>query len=232
MSLIAFDIETVADPYLAHDKGFSEWIGAKKIDSRLKDPEKIEAAKQKVRSKYGLDPLSGAIIFASFASDVKLVDAEEYHHGEFDGINYYKAGLNGVAEAETLTAIWKIITNAINRSVRIITYNGKDFDIPFLIKRSIFNKVAKPNTVSINSLTNRYSDTNHLDVFSFFGGKWGPGGTQSEYAYRMGLTSELQSDGAQIQTWYDTMQYDKIATKCLQDTAELLNIGKEVVRWI
>ncbi|MFH1376028.1 MAG: ribonuclease H-like domain-containing protein [Candidatus Woesearchaeota archaeon] len=70
-------------------------------------------------------------------------------------------------ETEILTKMWQILSNENQKEkITIVTHNGYQFDIPFLILRSITNDV----TISININTNKWSmeNSNHFDTMLFF----------------------------------------------------------------
>ena len=63
-------------------------------------------------------------------------------------------------ETEMLMLFWEYIKKA----KRVITFNGRQFDIPFLMTRSAMLKV-KP---SLNFLKNRYDTSRHIDLLEMF----------------------------------------------------------------
>lgn len=70
-------------------------------------------------------------------------------------------------EAEILTKLWQIIDseNQKNR-ITIVTHNGYQFDMPFLILRSIINDISIPINININKWS--MENSNHFDTMQFF----------------------------------------------------------------
>jgi DNA polymerase elongation subunit (family B) len=89
-------------------------------------------------------------------------------HGRFDtidGVEGYQTTTVGGTEAEVLEVFWK----AVRAFDRVITYNGRSFDVPFLMQRSLILGVP----ISRNLMPPRYQPGSvHLDladVLSQFG---------------------------------------------------------------
>ena len=51
-------------------------------------------------------------------------------------------------EKEILTKLWNLLRN--RKNILIVTHNGYQFDIPFLIIRSIINKIEIPLSINTN----------------------------------------------------------------------------------
>lgn len=69
-----------------------------------------------------------------------------------------------MSESEMLTKFWVYVS----KSTKLISFNGRNFDLPFLMMRSAIHKI-KP---SKNILKNRYDISQHIDLleqFTFYG---------------------------------------------------------------
>lgn len=68
-------------------------------------------------------------------------------------------------EKEMLTQLWEILENQTDKTT-IVTHNGYQFDVPFIILRSIINGVNIP--VIINTSKWQMEFSNHFDTMQFF----------------------------------------------------------------
>lgn len=69
-----------------------------------------------------------------------------------------------MSEAEMLTKFWIYVS----KSTKLISFNGRNFDLPFLMMRSAIHKIKS----SKNLLKNRYDISQHIDLleqFTFYG---------------------------------------------------------------
>lgn len=219
--MIVFDIETVKDDLEANQLA---WFTAKKVDKRLKDPEKIDSNMQEVQGKFGLSPLTGKIILIGILSDNNI-------NNQFQPLGdmyFLQLGLNGVDEKSILTGFWNIISTSLAQGGRLASYNGKQFDLPFIFARSLFHKIPRPQTLrTISDLTNKYNNIMHVDVYNVFGE-----GSQSEWANKFGISPMLASDGQHIQSYFDSGDFDKIKEKNKLDLIELASIFRMMEPWV
>lgn len=219
--MIVFDIETVKDDMEA---GQLAWFSRKLIDKRLKDPEKIDAAMAEASDKFGLSPLTGKIILIGILSDAKLPGLEP-----LGGMYLGQLGLNGTPENENISAFWNLMSLGLSQGQRLVSYNGKKFDLPFLFGRSLFHGLPKPQALrTIDDFISKYKSTFHLDIFNTLGEY----GTQSEWANRLNISPTLASDGKNIQEWYNTGKFDEIKEKNKLDLTELASIARLVEPWV
>jgi DNA polymerase elongation subunit (family B) len=148
---IAIDIETIANPEMVDCMPEPEVaIG------NLKDPEKIREkiseAKRKQVESMALNPFHGRI--CSYA-----------WYGETGG--GYEA-MDSVCDAEELRIINVILSQLTftgNESPKIITWNGFDFDIPFIAKRCmILNAPIPTGFVGFKYFLKKYDVDSHCDL--------------------------------------------------------------------
>lgn len=129
---VVFDIETVGQKY-----------------SQLSDDDKkylienleTNSEPRLARQRTGLHPLFGTVIFVAMMNP-------ETKKGKILGISkkpYFPQKKNFIYkpcsnETELLTLFWQ----QVEKYQRFVTFNGKRFDVPFLIFRSLVNKVSVP----------------------------------------------------------------------------------------
>ncbi len=114
--------------------------------------------------------------------------------------------VRAVTEPELLQAFWALAGHA---SV-VVTYNGRNFDVPFLIGRSLIHGV--PVRTDLHS--SPYSLRPHLDLYSLVGGRGGRGGPASldVVCWALGLTSPKEAmDGSMVATFYAKGELQTIA---------------------
>ena len=138
-----------------------------------------------------------------------------------------KITYKGSSEIEILKLFWKFIS----RTDKVITFNGRNFDIPFLMLRSAILGV-KP---SVNLIHNRYNITNHIDLldqFTFYGmtRKF----NLDFYCHAFGITSPKSKgiSGMEVKELYKAGKVKDIAVYCGEDikaTYELYKIWDEYI---
>ncbi len=168
MATLIFDIETTGKDWNdipeSTQYALTKWIGQQPVS----DEEKARLSEE-AQEKLGLSPFTGEVISLAmydlerksgavyFAADDSVLDYE-------DGDIKYKVR----SEAELLEDFWESA-----RSYNVfVTFNGRSFDVPFLIHRSIIHGVRP----TIELASQRYLDRQHapyhvdlLDEFSFHG---------------------------------------------------------------
>lgn len=108
-----------------------------------------------------------------------------------------------------------------HRPVSLVTFNGKLFDVPFLVMRGLlYGYDLSPH------LPNDRFAKNHIDIYAdILGGKWSSqNGKLSELAWYFQIDT-IDGSGADVQRQYDAGEWDAIISHCIGDveaTEELL----------
>lgn len=217
--MLTIDLEsfrdTLPDNYMQYK------IGTISAPSNYKDPEKIEKyiadAKAEAMSKLALSPLTGRVILIGlmFDKDPSLTGQTSYYIGK-KPVWYYP--IQGDEKA-ILNTFWMIFSKYTLNEVDVVSFNGKAFDLPFIMNRTLINGLTMPRKISMQEYLNKYRHTPHMDVYNWFGS-----GSLVEWSYRLGLTDSLQRDGGQIGTWYETGQMQMIIDKNIIDVAQTSSI--------
>jgi DNA polymerase elongation subunit (family B) len=170
MSALIIDIETIGEDFQTLDEKTQD-ILTRWIKKESYNDQEYKVALDDLKNGLGFSPLTGKIVaIGAFDNDFKkghvLFDApnQKIEEQEIDNITYTQ-----VSEKEMLEKFWKTVENYDE----IITFNGRAFDIPFLIIRSAVHKIK----ISKNLMTNRYqsyqkSGQRHIDLMdelSFYG---------------------------------------------------------------
>lgn len=101
-----------------------------------------------------------------------------------------------VSEPELLKAFWALAAEA---SV-IVTYNGRGFDVPFLIGRSLIHDIP----VNVDLQSNPFSLRPHLDLYQAIGGRHGRGPASLDVVcWALGMPSPKEvMDGSMVSTFF------------------------------
>ncbi len=156
---IVFDIETVGSDIGQLSESQQEFIlryADKETDETLREQKQEEAIRL-----LSLYPLTAKVIAIGMlntetGNSYVLFEGKDEEWENEDKKVHYKS----TNEAEMLRLFWEYIKKAR----KIITFNGRQFDIPFLMTRSAMLKV-KP---SVNFLKNRYDISHHVDLLEMF----------------------------------------------------------------
>ncbi len=220
MSKLIFDIETY---------GYSGDKLDPVVAESLTKHAQIDEEKEGILARTGLYPVSGEIVAIAVlnpetkqgkvyfqAPDGKVEDYEK------DGIQYIVK-----TEKEILEQFWQ----DVKFYQQIISYNGRGFDCPFIIFRSMLHNI-KPTK---NLMPYRYSPKEHLDLMdqlAFFG---------AFRKFSLEVMCQLLNiknpkdegvSGLAINDLFEQQEYKQIAEYCMRDviaTAELYERVKDYI---
>ncbi|MDO8626021.1 MAG: ribonuclease H-like domain-containing protein [Candidatus Magasanikbacteria bacterium] len=170
MPTLIFDVETVGEEWGAMDET-TQTLMTKWLKRESYDEGEYEKAMEDVKTGLGFSPLTGEIV-ALGVWDLERLKGAVYYNApgqnnkefEEDGIIFKQH-----TEPEMLEQFW-LLAKKYND---FVTYNGRGFDVPYMMVRSAVHKI-KP---SKNLLSNRYlnympQDAKHYDLMdqlSFYG---------------------------------------------------------------
>ncbi len=225
MRTIIFDIETSAYPFESLSESQQEYL--LRYANKENDPEAQKRMEEDAIRYMSLYPFTAKVVAIGLYDVEKNksfvyyenVETEEWFSEENN--TQYK----GLPESEMLQSFWKIIELAD----RIVTFNGRNFDAPFLMLRSAMLKL-KP---SRNLVTNRYDRSFHIDLldqFTFYGltRKF----NLDFYCNAFGIESPKSKgiSGMEVKSLYDAGKVKEIAIYCGKDiyaTYELFRIWEQ-----
>lgn len=189
------DLETVGLPQA------KDWLEPVTADARLKDPVKIAddlASKEAARlDKLGLDPDCCRIVALGFV-DVGCGDPTVYlAKDEFE-------------EREQLKDFW---ASYRKQETKLVTFYGLSFDLPVLLRRSMYLDVKAP---PLN--LDRYR-TPHIDLFQrlTYNGALKTSHPLKFYAKRLGIGTLDKVDGADVATLIAAGDWQAVHDHCLSD---------------
>lgn len=170
MPKLIFDIETAGEDFDALDEVskdvLTRWIRKDSFDKK-----DYEVSLEELKNGMGFSPLTGQIVALGILDGEKDKGAvyfqapgEKVEEFEEDGVKF-----KAMSEKEILENFWRVAENYNE----FINFNGKSFDVPFMLIRSAIHKI-KP---SKNIMSNRYLgsqkfDAKHIDLLdelTFYG---------------------------------------------------------------
>ena len=228
MRQIVFDIETCSFPFESLSESQREYLlryAEKEKDEITKDQKVDEAIRY--LSLYPFTAKVIAIGLYDVQKEKSFVYYESSTEEEFESESkdvHYK----GLTESEMLKSFWRIA----EKTDQFISFNGRNFDVPFLLMRSALNKI-KPTR---NLMTNRFDTSLHVDLleqFTFYGitRKF----NLDFYCHAFGIESPKSKgiSGMEVKTLYEAGRVKDIAVYCGQDilaTAKLFKIWEEYLK--
>jgi uncharacterized protein YprB with RNaseH-like and TPR domain len=227
MRKLIFDIETCSIPFETLSESQREYL--LKYAEKETDSTKREAMKDEAIRYTSLYPYTAKCI-AIGMYDVEKEKSYVYYESdkmeewisESTNVQY-----KGLPEKEILESFWRVAQYVD----QFVTFNGRNFDVPFLMMRSAMLKV-KPTK---NLMSYRYGDE-HIDLleqFTFYS-------TTRKfnldfYCHAFGIESPKSKDisGMEVKTLYEAGRIKDIAVYCSKDiyaTSQLFKIWEEYLK--
>lgn len=225
MRRIIFDIETCAYPVESLSESQQEYLlrySEKETEEERKSQKRDDAIRY-----LSLYPLTAKVIaigiyhvekektFVYFESN----QPEEWMNEE-KNISY-----KGLNEKEMIQSFWRIV----DFTDQVVTFNGRNFDIPFIMMRSAMLEIRPTK----NLMGNRFNSNNHLDLleqFTFYA-------TTRKfnldfYCQAFGIESPKSKgiSGMEVKNLYEAGRIKDIAMYCAEDvnaTAKLYHIWND-----
>jgi predicted PolB exonuclease-like 3'-5' exonuclease len=168
MSTLIFDIETVGDEWESFDQTtkqvLTRWIDR----STLSDSDKSLQLKD-LKENLGFSPLTGKVV-AIGLYDLERRQGAVYYVGEDDEIEEEVGEyvLKVRSEKEMLEDFWE----GAKSYDTFVSFNGRCFDVPFLLHRSVANMVKPTVDLMSNRYLNQQKNYRHVDLqdqLTFYG---------------------------------------------------------------
>lgn len=209
---LVFDIETVGVPW--------DTLAPSQQDYLLRDAEKEKTEEDKEKKR---EELKDWIALYPFTSKVVVIGT--YYVEKEAGHVYYESEteeewkseetgfqFKGMPEREILKKFWGLVSWAD----QLISFNGRGFDVPFLLLRSAMLGI-KP---SKRLMGNRFDSSGHLDLLeqlSFYGAF--KRFNLDFYCHSFGIKTPKSKDvsGAEVKNMYKEGRIKEIAEYCGRD---------------
>lgn len=217
--MLIIDIETHKN---TDNLGYLKYkLGNIDAPANYKDPAKIEQYKAeqvaKTYEKFALSPMTGKIILIGMWEGTELPPIF-LTTMIINGANVR----NFADEKAMLELFW---ANLDDNGDLIVTHNGKEFDFPFIYARSMLLGVEP--TMAWDKLCNKYNNKFHADLYQILGE-----GKLQEWAYLLGATNTLDSEGRMVGEWYEKGNYQAIIDHCHADLLNTYAVAERVVPWL
>ncbi len=221
MKRLVIDIETVGTPWEEHDPYVREFL--------IKGMSDAEAEEEKRRG--GLSPFRGRIVAIGVINADDGRGAVLYEVPGQDQLITRKDG-NRTFISGTEKAILQQFWSYLSREDRFISFNGRQFDGPFIMIRSAINGVA-PKRDLVGPRYQLHPNCDLRDALTF-------NGTVNTRQIRFnldfackafGITSSKTDsmDGRAVETAYREGRYEEIATYCLDDVRATCELYQKLV---
>jgi len=218
---LVFDIETVGYEFDTLSESQQEYIlrYAEQEKDEIKREEKIEDAKRYL----SLYPFTAKIVAIGMLNTkteniMVLYDSEQKEEWKNEERKTVYKSMN---EIDMISYFW----DCVKKVDKIITFNGKNFDVPFIMLRSALLKV-KP---SRNLIKNKYDSSNHIDLLeqlTFYGitKKF----NLDFYCHAFGIQSPKSKGitGMEVKELYKAGRIKDIAVYCGDDVRATYNLYK------
>ena len=207
MAKIVIDIETIGFDFESFEKKTQEYL----LKYATTEEEKTE-----IKKRLGLYPLTGEIVAIGMLNPDTQKGILLFQNNSGDQMEFEESGIEyqSGTEENMLEKFWEII----EKYDTVITFNGRNFDVPFLLLRSAKHSVRPTK----NLLGYRYEFQKHcdlLDQLTFYGAmrKF----NLDFYAKFFGIKSSKEDgiDGSMVSELYQTGRYFEIARYCARDLA-------------
>jgi predicted PolB exonuclease-like 3'-5' exonuclease len=201
---LVFDIETVPDggirdmpPTIV--KALTEFAKRKDIDETA------------VR---GLSPFFGKIVSLAFADGERAPEDQPITAlvvpRQGDDLTGLPDWAFPMQEEELLQAFWSLASLAET----VVTYNGRGFDLPFLVGRSLIHDIP----ARVDLLSNRYALRPHLDLLEVLGQRGRGPSNLDVVCWALGIDSPKGSmDGSMVAPAYESGRIAEIAAYNRED---------------
>ncbi len=222
---LVFDIETVGVDFETLSESQQEFL--LRYTETEKNPQKKDELVEEQKRYLSLYPYTAKIIAIGLINTDKESSIVLYENSENEEwiaeekITKYKPA----DEEQMLKYFWKYAAQA----EKVISFNGRSFDLPFIMIRSAMYKI-KPTR---NFLKNRYDSSHHVDLldqFTFYGltKKF----NLDFYCHAMGIESPKSKGitGMDVKELYRAGRMKDIAIYCHADvkaTYELYKIWND-----
>lgn len=172
MPSIAFDIETIGENFDEMDACTQEVL-TRWIKKTSDSDEEYRAKLEDVKNGLGFSPYTGEIV-AIGVMDIERNRGAVYYQAP--GLTHVEEEFENVilkpmTEGEMLEAFWQ----GARQYDTFVTFNGRAFDIPFMMIRSALHGIRPSRDLMSNRYVGAQRDGKHIDLLdqlTFYGAVW------------------------------------------------------------
>ena len=159
---LVFDIETIGENFDELDKVTKEAL-TQWIDREAEDKDEHARLLDDLKNGLGFSPLTGEIV-AVGVLDLEKDKGGVYFqspHAKFERMEEEGITFEAMSEEAILRKFWELAS----RYQVFVTFNGRAFDVPFLMVRSAIHKVRPTkNLMAGRYLYQQHADAIHVDL--------------------------------------------------------------------
>jgi hypothetical protein len=169
MPQLVIDIETIGENFDEMD-GTTKEVLTHWIKTESKNESEFTHALQDIKEGLGFSPLTGQIVAIGILDAEKNNGAVYFQSPDIVVQEFTEENIKYVplSEKEILERFWAVSKNYD----QFITYNGRAFDIPYIIVRSAVHKIRPSKDLMSNRYLNSQRGAQHIDLLdqlSFYG---------------------------------------------------------------
>lgn len=170
MGKLVFDIETIGEDFDALDETTQDVL-TRWIKKEAHNDEEYEASLEDLKNGLGFSPLTGQIVAIGVYDVEKNIGGVYYQSPENSRGDFEEGGIRyrAMSERDMLEKFWQLAL----RYHEFISFNGRGFDVPFLMTRSAIHKIRPTKNLMANRYLSlqpkRSMHIDLLDQFTFYG---------------------------------------------------------------
>lgn len=174
---LIFDIETIGENYDGLDE-ITQEVLTRWIRKESQNEEEYRAALEDLKNGLGFSPLTGEIVVVGVFDSEKDKGAIYYQAPGQENKDFEEGGIvyRQCLEKEMLERFWE----GARQYNEFVSFNGRAFDVPFIIARSATHKIRPTKDLMYNRyLSNQKSNAIHIDLLdqlTFYGAMRKKGG--------------------------------------------------------
>lgn len=202
MSFLTFDVETVPQAQ------FLDWH-APKVRPDRSWLERTELRDVELEARSGTMPLAGTGCAPALHPTTCEVVQVSFGWRQDGAVQVRLCQRDGYAsEAELLVDAFSVLASASAKRTRLVSFNGKQFDVPILRGRAALLRLKVP-ALPWRRLLYPYSDDQHADLRLILGADDRRArGTLQWWAEAFGIHAE--EHGAEVHAWVQAGEWDKL----------------------
>ncbi len=224
MSTLIFDIETVGEKWDDFDEvtkdQLTAWI---KRGGRTQSEQK--ALRHDVKDRLGLSPLTGKIVSLALY-DLERKQGAVYYTGESEADDSYEKNFvyKSCGEEDLLRDFWEGVISYDT----FVTFNGRAFDVPFIINRSVACNIAPTKDLAENRYLSAQKNCRHVDLLDQFTNYGAMGRRPSLHMFcrAFGIDSPKTKEiaGYDVSLLYEEKQFKDIANYNIRDVVAITEL--------
>ncbi len=236
MNTLVFDIETAGHDFESFDETTQDVL-TRWIKREHENEESYQNALTDLKDGLGFSPLTGQIV-AIGIRDVEREKGAVYYQPSpgKDDTNFEEGDskFEVMTEKEMLEKFWEVA----EKYDTFVTFNGRGFDVPFLMVRSMIHGIRP----SKNLLANRYLSSQPwnakhvdlLDQLSFYGAVWKNKGSLHMWCHALGIESPKAQgvDGDDVKKLFESGHSKQVAQYNARDLVATTELYKKYLEYL